>query len=67
MGKHLNQAQSLNESTLLANMTTCEPNRQRTRIAHSGRARRLIVPPNLEGIAIRLTKTELRPGTATTT
>ena len=27
------------------------------------RARRLIVPPNLEGIAIRLTKTELRPGT----
>jgi len=57
---------SLNESTLLANMTNrAHPIRQRTRIAHSGpRAARLIVPPNLEGIAIRLTKTELRPGTA---
>ena len=28
------------------------------------RARKLIVPPALEPVAIRLTKTELRPGTA---
>src|ERR1700676_3059865 len=28
------------------------------------RARKLIVPPALEAVAIRLTKTELRPGTA---
>ena len=28
------------------------------------RARKLIVPPQLEPVAIRLTKTELRPGTA---
>jgi hypothetical protein len=31
------------------------------------RGRKLIVPPQLEPTAIRLTKTELRPGTATTT
>jgi hypothetical protein len=28
------------------------------------RARKLLVPPQLEPVAIRLTKTELRPGTA---
>jgi len=28
------------------------------------RGRRLVVPPALEPVAIRLTKTELRPGTA---
>jgi hypothetical protein len=28
------------------------------------RARKLVVPPQLEPVAIRLTKTELRPGTA---
>jgi len=56
---------SLNESTLLANMTNVRTqfvNERGLRIL--ARARRLIVPPNLEGIAIRLTKTELRPGTA---
>ena len=56
---------SLNESTLLANMTNVRTqfvNERGLRIL--SRARRLIVPPNLEAIAIRLTKTELRPGTA---
>lgn len=56
---------SLNEGTLLANMTNVRTqfvNERGLRIL--SRARRLIVPPNLEGIAIRLTKTELRPGTA---
>ncbi len=56
---------SLNESTLLANMTNVRTqfvNERGMRIL--ARARRLVVPPNLEGIAIRLTKTELRPGTA---
>jgi phage major head subunit gpT-like protein len=56
---------SLNESTLLADMTNVRVqfvNERGLRIL--ARARRLVVPPNLEGIAIRLTKTELRPGTA---
>jgi hypothetical protein len=56
---------SLNESTLLANMTNVRQqfvNERGLRIL--SRARRLVVPPNLEGIAIRLCKTELRPGTA---
>ena len=58
-------AKSLNESTLLANMTNVRTqfvNERGLRIL--ARARKLIIPPNLEGIAIRLTKTELRPGTA---
>ncbi len=56
---------SLNESTLLANMTNVRTqfvNERGLRIL--SRARKLVVPPNLEAIAIRLTKTELRPGTA---
>src|SRR5271155_4077764 len=56
---------SLNESTLLADMTNVRTqfvNERGLRIL--SRARRLVVPPNLEAIAIRLTKTELRPGTA---
>jgi hypothetical protein len=56
---------SLNESTLLANMTNVRTqfvNERGLRVL--SRARRLVVPPNLEAIAIRLTKTELRPGTA---
>lgn len=56
---------SLNESTLLANMTNVRTqfvNERGLRIL--ARARRLVVPTNLEAIAIRLTKTELRPGTA---
>lgn len=58
-------AKSLNESTLLADMTNVRTqfvNERGLRIL--SRARRLVVPPNLEAIAIRLTKTELRPGTA---
>lgn len=56
---------SLNESTLLADMTNVRVqfvNERGLRIL--SRARRLLVPPNLEPVAIRLTKTELRPGTA---
>ena len=56
---------SLNESTLLADMTNVRTqfvNERGMRVL--SRARKLIVPPNLEAIAIRLTKTELRPGTA---
>jgi len=56
---------SLNESTLLANMTNVRTqfvNERGLRIL--ARARKLVVPPNLEAVAIRLTKTELRPGTA---
>jgi len=56
---------SLNESTLLADMTNVRTqfvNERGLRIL--SRARKLIVPPNLEAVAIRLLKTELRPGTA---
>jgi hypothetical protein len=56
---------SLNESTLLADMTNVRTqfvNERGLRVL--ARARRLVVPPNLEAVAIRLTKTELRPGTA---
>jgi len=56
---------SLNESTLLANMTNVRVqfvNERGLRIL--SRARRLIVPPNLEPVGIRLLRTELRPGTA---
>lgn len=56
---------SLNESSLLANMTNVRTNFLNERgLRILSRARRLVVPPNLEQIAIRLTKTELRPGTA---
>jgi len=56
---------SLNESSLLADMVNV-----RTQFVNEAglriltRARRLVVPPSLEQVAIRLTKTELRPGTA---
>lgn len=55
----------LNESTLLADMTNVRTqfvNERGLRIL--SRARQLIVPPQLEAVAIRLCKTELRPGTA---
>lgn len=58
-------AKSLNESSLLQNMTnvrTLFVNERGLKIM--ARARRLVVPPQLEQVAIRLTKTELRPGTA---
>jgi hypothetical protein len=56
---------ALNESTLLADMANVRTqfvNERGLRIL--ARARKLIVPPNLEAVAIRLLKTELRPGTA---
>jgi hypothetical protein len=58
-------AKSLNEGSLLADMTNVRTqfvNERGLRIL--SRARRLVVPPQLEQVAIRLCKTELRPGTA---
>ena len=55
----------LNESTLLAGMIAIRTNfRDQAGLKVFARGRRLIVPPALEPVAIRLTKTELRPGTA---
>jgi hypothetical protein len=56
---------SLNEASLLqsqVNIRTTFVNERNVKIL--ARARQLIVPPALEPIAIRLLKTELRPGTA---
>jgi hypothetical protein len=58
-------ALSLNEASLLQSMTNVRTNFVNERgLRVLSRARRLIVPPALEAVAIRLTKTELRPGTA---
>lgn len=58
-------AQSLNEATLLQGMTNVRVNFvNEAGLRVLSRARRLVVPPQLEAVAIRLTKTELRPGTA---
>lgn len=58
-------AQDLNESSLLNAMTTIRLNwRDNAGLKVKGRARKLLVNPALEPVAIRLTKTELRPGTA---
>jgi len=55
----------LNESTLLNGMIAIRTNfRDQAGLKVFARARRLVVPPQLEPTAIRLTKTELRPGTA---
>jgi phage major head subunit gpT-like protein len=55
----------LNESTLLNGMIAIRTNfRDQAGLKVFARGRRLIVPPALEPVAIRLTKTELRPGTA---
>lgn len=56
---------NLNEASLLSGMTAVRTNF----VSEAGlrvlsRARRLVVPPQLEAVAVRLTKTELRPGTA---
>lgn len=57
--------QSLNEASLLSNMTAVRTNFvNEAGLRVLSRARRLVVPPQLEAVAIRLTKTELRPGTA---
>lgn len=56
---------SLNEASLLqgqVNIRTTFVNERNVKIL--ARARQLIVPPALEPVAIRLLKTELRPGTA---
>lgn len=55
----------LNESTLLNAMIGVRTNfRDQANLKVFARARKLIVPPQLEPVAIRLLKTELRPGTA---
>ena len=55
----------LNESTLLNSMIAVRTNfRDQAGLKVFARARKLIVPPQLEPTAIRLTKTELRPGTS---
>jgi hypothetical protein len=55
----------LNEATLLNGMVSIRTNyKDQAGLKMFARGRKLIVPPQLEPIAIRLTKTELRPGTA---
>jgi hypothetical protein len=55
----------LNEATLLNSMISIRTNfRDQAGLKMFARGRKLIVPPQLEPVAIRLTKTELRPGTA---
>lgn len=55
----------LNESSLLSGMIAVRTNfKDNAGLKQFARARKLIVPPQLEPTAIRLTKTELRPGTA---
>ena len=55
----------LNESTLLNGMIAIRTNfKDQAGLKVFARGRKLVVPPQLEPIAIRLTKTELRPGTA---
>src|SRR6202012_1290097 len=55
----------LNEATLLNAMIAIRTNfRDQAGLKMFARGRKLLVPPQLEPVAIRLTKTELRPGTA---
>lgn len=55
----------LNESSLLNGMIAVRTNfKDQAGLKIFARARKLVVPPQLEPVAIRLTKTELRPGTA---
>ena len=55
----------LNEATLLNAMISVRTNfKDQAGLKVFARARKLIVPPQLEPVAIRLTKSELRPGTA---
>ena len=55
----------LNEATLLNAMIAIRTNfRDQAGLKVFGRARKLIIPPQLEPVAVRLVKTELRPGTA---
>lgn len=58
-------ALDLNEASLLASMTAIRRNfLNEAGLKIRARARRLIVPPELEAVAGRLTRAELRPGTA---
>jgi hypothetical protein len=58
-------ALDLNEASLLASMTAIRRNFvNEAGLKIRARAQRLIVPPELEAVAGRLTKAELRPGTA---
>jgi len=55
----------LNEATLLNSMIAIRTNfKDQAGLKVFARGRRLVVPPQLEPVAIRLLKTELRPGTA---
>lgn len=55
----------LNEATLLNAMIAIRTNfRDQANLKVFARGRKLIIPPALEPVAIRLLKTELRPGTA---
>jgi len=55
----------LNEATLLNAMISIRSNfKDQAGLKVFARGRKLIVPPQLQPVAIRLTKTELRPGTA---
>src|SRR5574337_86638 len=55
----------LNEATLLNGMIAIRTNfKDQAGLKVFARGRKLIVPPQLEPVAIRLTKTEMRPGTA---
>jgi len=55
----------LNEATLLNAMIAVRTNfKDQAGLKIFARGRKLIVPPQLEPVEIRLTKTELRPGTA---
>jgi len=58
-------ALSLNEASLISAMTNVRTNFvNEAGLRVLARARRLVVGPNLAAVADRLTKTELRPGTA---
>lgn len=55
----------LNEASLLSGMINIRTGfKDQAGLRMFSRGRKLIVPPALEPVAIRLTKTELRPGTA---
>lgn len=55
----------LNEATLLNAMISVRTNfKDQAGLKIFARARKLLIPPALEPVAIRLLKTELRPGTA---
>ncbi len=55
----------LNEGTLLNAMTVIRSTfRDQAGLLKMAQARKLVVPPSLEPVAVRLTKTELRPGTS---